>query len=321
LEQSVQSRAPVPATIGQEVPHSWRWVLNEATRVFPPADRRSAFTNAPMGIALTTPAGVLVDANPALCRMLGMAAEVLHGQSVLDLVHPAGQAGAGQAHATLLAEHRQPMRLETRLVHADGEEIPVQVTASWVDGSPAGEPPHLVMIVEDIADRKALEAQLLHRSLHDPLTGLPNRLLFHDRLQHALERGLRADTPTSVLIIDLDDFKTINDTLGHHTGDLVLVAFAERLQTVLRASDTAARLGGDEFGVVCEHTDRAHAELLVGRLRDAFQDPLVVEGTTISVHMSIGIGLAEGGADPAHAHPQVVREADAAMYATKRLQR
>ena len=274
-----------------------------------------------MGIALTTPAGVLVDANPALCRMLGMAAEVLHGQSVLDLVHPAGRAGASQAHATLLADHSQPMRHETRLVHADGQEIPVQVTASWADGNSPGEPPHLVMIVEDITDRKALEAQLLHRSLHDPLTGLPNRLLFHDRLQHALERGSREHTPTSVLIIDLDDFKTINDTLGHPTGDLVLVAFAERLQTVLRASDTAARLGGDEFGVVCEHTDRAHAELLVGRLRDALQDPLIVEETTIPVHMSIGIGLAEGGADPTHAHQQVVREADAAMYVTKRHQR
>ena len=317
----MQSRAPIPATIARALPHSWRWVLNEATGVFPPADRRSAFTNAPMGIALTTPAGVLVDANPALCRMLGMAAEVLHGRSVLDLVHAAGQVGAAQAHATLLVDHSQPMRHETRLVHADGQEIPVQVTASWVDGDSAGEPPHLVMIVEDITDRKALEAQLLHRSLHDPLTGLPNRLLFHDRLQHALERGSREDTPTSVLIVDLDGFKIINDTLGHHIGDLVLVAFAERLNTVLRASDTAARLGGDEFGVVCEHTDRAHAELLVGRLRDAFRDPLVVEGTTIPVHMSIGIGLVEGGADSAHAHQQVVREADDAMYATKRLQR
>jgi diguanylate cyclase (GGDEF)-like protein/PAS domain S-box-containing protein len=274
-----------------------------------------------MGIALTTPAGVLVDVNPALCRMLRTAAAVLHGRSVLDLVHSADHAAASKAHARLLADHSQPMRHETRLVYADGQEIPVQVTASWVEGNPAGEPPHLVMIVEDITDRKALEAQLLHRSLHDPLTGLPNRLLFHDRLQHALERGLREQTPTCVLIIDLDGFKTINDTLGHHTGDLVLVAFAERLQTVLRASDTAARLGGDEFGVVCEHTDRAHAELLVGRLRDAFQDPVVVEETTISLTLSIGIGLVEGGADPATAHQRVVRDADDAMYAAKRRQR
>jgi len=272
-----------------------------------------------MGVALTTPAGVLVDANPALCRMLGMAAEVVHGRSVLDLVHSAGQRSASEAHATLLAEHGQPMRHETSLMHADGHEIPVQVTASWVEGDPAGHPPHLVMIVEDITDRKTFEAQLLHRSLHDPLTGLPNRLLFHDRLRHALERGFREHTPTCVLIIDLDGFKTINDTLGHHTGDLVLVAFAERLQTVLRASDTAARLGGDEFSVVCERTDRASAELLVRRLRAAFGDPLLVEGTTIALNMSIGIGSVEGGADPAPAYQQVIRTADDAMYATKKL--
>jgi diguanylate cyclase (GGDEF)-like protein/PAS domain S-box-containing protein len=274
-----------------------------------------------MGVGLTTPAGVLVDANPALCQILGMTAEVVHGRSVLDLVHPAGRTAASGAHARLLADHSQPMRHETRLVHADGHEIPVQVTASWADEDRVGQPPHLVMIVEDITDRKILEAQLLHRSLHDPLTGLPNRLLFHDRLRHALERGFREHTPTCVLIIDLDGFKTINDTLGHHTGDLVLVAFAERLQTVLRASDTAARLGGDEFSVVCEHTDRASAELLVQRLRAAFGDPLIVGETTIALDMSIGIGSVEGGADPAPAHDQVVREADDAMYATKKAKR
>jgi diguanylate cyclase (GGDEF)-like protein/PAS domain S-box-containing protein len=276
------------------------------------------FINAPMGVALTTPAGVVVDANPALCRMLGMATEILHGRSVLDLVHAAGHAGANEAHAQLLADPTQPMRHETRLLRADGAEIPVQVTASWVDGDPAVEPPHLVMIVEDITDRKELEAQLLHRSLHDPLTGLPNRLLFRDRLQHALERGFREQTSTCVLIIDLDEFKTINDTLGHHTGDLVLVCFAERLQSVLRASDTAARLGGDEFSVVCEHTDRDRAELLVRRLRDALHEPVIIGETTISVDMSIGIGAVVGGADPGLAYEQVVREADAAMYAAKR---
>jgi diguanylate cyclase (GGDEF)-like protein/PAS domain S-box-containing protein len=272
-----------------------------------------------MGVALTTSAGLLVDTNSALCRMLGIAAEELHGQSVLDLVHPAGRAGASEAHATLLADHSQPMRHETRLVRADGQEVQVQVTASWVDGDPAGSPPHLVVIIEDITDRKALEAQLLHRSLHDSLTGLPNRLLFHDRLQHALERGFREHTPTCVLVIDLDGFKTINDTFGHHTGDLVLIAFAERLQTVLRASDTAARLGGDEFSVVCEHTDRASAELLVRRLCAAFGGPLQVGGTTLALDMSIGIGSVDGGVDPAHAYDQVVREADDAMYASKKL--
>ena len=134
------------------------------------------------------------------------------------------------------------------------------------------------MIVEDITERKALEAQLVHRSMHDPLTGLANRLLFQDRLWHALERGHRERTPTCVLIIDLDGFKKINDELGHPMGDLVLVSFAERLRSVLRASDTAARLGGDEFSIVCENTEDADAEVLAARLRTTVTEPLELGG-------------------------------------------
>ena len=171
------------------------------------------------------------------------------------------------------------MRHETRLMRADGSEVPVQVTASWVERHAEGQPAHLVMIVEDITERKALEAQLVHRSMHDPLTGLPNRLLFQDRLWHALERGRRESTPTCVLIIDLDGFKAINDELGHPMGDLVLVSFAERLRSVLRASDTAARLGGDEFSIVCENTEPADAEVLAERLRASVTEPLPLSGT------------------------------------------
>jgi len=174
-----------------------------------------------------------------------------------------------------------------------------------------------VMIVEDITERKALEAQLVHRSLHDPLTGLPNRLLFQDRLWHALERGRRENTPTCVLITDLDGFKAVNDELGHPMGDLVLVTFAERLRAVLRASDTAARLGGDEFSIVCENTEPADAEVLAERLRASVTEPLSLSGTTVSVGLSIGIGSVAGGDHPGDVYERVVREADDAMYADK----
>jgi diguanylate cyclase (GGDEF)-like protein/PAS domain S-box-containing protein len=283
----------------------------------PSADRRSAFANAPMGVALTTPAGVLVDANPALCAMAGHTPEELHGHSVLDLVHPDVVSAAAEAHASWIAEPTRPLRHETRLLRADGVEIPVQVTASWVAEDPEGLAAHLVMIVEDITERKALEAQLVHRSLHDPLTGLPNRLLFQDRLWHALERGRRENTPTCVLITDLDEFKAINDELGHPMGDLVLVTFAERLRSVLRASDTAARLGGDEFSIVCENTEPADAEVLAERLRASVTEPLSLSGTTVSVGLSIGIGSVAGGDHPGDVYERVVREADDAMYADK----
>jgi diguanylate cyclase (GGDEF)-like protein/PAS domain S-box-containing protein len=289
----------------------------EGVNGLPPADRRSAFANAPMGIALTTPGGVLVDANPALCAMLGRPASELHGRSVLDQIHPEVATAAREAHASLVAAPSRPMRHETRLLRSDGTDLPVQVTASWVEETEDGQAAHLVMIVEDITERKTLEAQLVHRSLHDPLTGLPNRLLFQDRLWHALERGRRENTPTCVLIADLDGFKAINDELGHPMGDLVLVTFAERLRSVLRASDTAARLGGDEFSIVCENTEPADAEILADRLRHTVTEPLQLSGRTVTIGLSIGIGSVAGGLEPGEVYEGVVREADDAMYADK----
>jgi len=290
--------------------------VSDVHGALPPADRRSAFSNAPMGVALTTPAGVLVDANAALATMLGRSAEDLHGSSVLDLVAPEAADAAREAHGRIATNRGRPMRLETRLVRSDGTTLPTQVTASLVAES-AGQAAHMVLIVEDITDRKALEDELVHRSLHDQLTGLPNRFLFQDRLRHALERGHRDDTPTCVLIIDLDSFKAINDELGHPMGDAVLVAFADRLRAVLRASDTAARLGGDEFSIVCENTEPTDADVLAERLRTSITEPLSLHGKQVPVGISIGVGSTPGGEEPDLAYERVVREADDAMYLDK----
>ncbi len=273
--------------------------MTNAMGTLPPADRRSAFANAPMGIVLATPSGLLVDVNPAFAGMLGRTAEAYS-----ELVH-----------------RRRTMRHETRLVRRDGSVVPVQVTSSWVEGTPDGDPPHVVAIIEDITERKALEAALVHRSLHDPLTGLPNRILFGDRLRHALERGHRERTPTCLLGIDLDGFKEINDQHGHPVGDEVLVAVADRLRSVLRSSDTAARVGGDEFSIVCENSERADAEALAQRLQHTVTEPLQVDGVVIPLGMSVGIGTVAGGTDPELAYELLIREADDAMYADKATRR
>jgi diguanylate cyclase (GGDEF)-like protein/PAS domain S-box-containing protein len=286
----------------------------------PPADLRSAFHNAPMGVALVAPDGTLADVNPALCVLVGRSATELRGSSVFALVHPDDAPAAAEARAELEVRPDRPMRVEVRLVRADGTPVQVQVTASWVDEGDAGHA-HMVVFLEDITERKTLEAQLLHRSLHDPLTGLPNRLLFRDRLLHALERGARERTPTCVLVVDLDGFKAVNDEHGHAIGDQVLVAVAERLISGMRASDTAARLGGDEFAVVCENTDRPDAEVLAGRLRAAIREPFVLGTTTVRLGTSIGIGHVAGGAEPEQVVERVVREADDAMYAEKSARR
>ena len=124
-----------------------------------------------------------------------------------------------------------------------------------------------------------------------------------------------------MLITDLDGFKAVNDELGHPMGDLVLVTFAERLRSVLRASDTAARLGGDEFSIVCENTEPADAEILAERLRTTVTEPLSLSGTPVQVGLSIGIGAVPGGEDPGNVYERVVREADDAMYRDKELRR
>ena len=284
----------------------------------PPADRATAFANAPMGVALLDASGRLVDANRFLERMLGRPLAELRGRSILDLIHPEDVPSELETRAWSGIPGR-PLRYECRLLHADGQAVPVQTTSSWTEPEEGGHQPHIVVFIEDITDRKALEAELVYRSLHDPLTGLPNRSLFRDRLLHALERGRREHTATCVLVVDLDGFKGINDRHGHPMGDLALVTFAERLTSVLRASDTAARLGGDEFGIVCENTDRPDAEVLADRLRAAAREPLRLDDVAIALGMSIGIGSVPPGAeaDPEEVFERVVRAADDAMYADK----
>jgi diguanylate cyclase (GGDEF)-like protein/PAS domain S-box-containing protein len=283
----------------------------------PPADRASAFANAPVGVALATPDAVLIEGNAALGTLLGRSSADLRGTSLFDLVHPEDRPAARDACEAARLRTDRSGRSECRLVRAEGSTVPVQITASWVDEETGAAGAHLVMIIEDITERKELEAQLVYRSLHDPLTGLPNRTLFRDRLLHALERGHREQTPTCVLIVDLDEFKAINDRHGHPSGDVVLVTFAERLISVLRASDTAARLGGDEFAIVCENTERPEAEVLADRLRSTMREPLPLDGGAVSLGISVGIGSVTGGADPEEAYEQVVRAADKAMYGDK----
>jgi diguanylate cyclase (GGDEF)-like protein/PAS domain S-box-containing protein len=167
----------------------------------------------------------------------------------------------------------------------------------------------------ELAARRHAEAELAHQATHDPLTGLPNRMLLQDRLGQAvahLERGTRA---VAVLLLDLDRFKVVNDSLGHAVGDKILISVAERLLAAVRPGDTVARLGGDEFVVVC---DDLHGELdavgLADRIGDAFAEPFTVEDHSLSVHASIGIAMAR---DESSSPEALLRDADSVMYMAK----
>lgn len=171
----------------------------------------------------------------------------------------------------------------------------------------------LVGLVSDIKRRKTLETELSHLAFHDSLTGLPNRALFHDRLENALRRAGRRSEPLVVVMIDMDGFKGINDSMGHHVGDAVLVEMARRIQASLRASDTCGRLGGDEFGILIEEADRAIAMKAVERLYEELLPPFVFEESELFLQASSGIAVAGGGED----NDALLRNADSAMYAAK----
>ena len=172
----------------------------------------------------------------------------------------------------------------------------------------------IVVTMRDVTARKRLEGELKQRALRDDLTGLANRALFMDRLEHALLRLQRAPTTIAVVFVDLDDFKAVNDGLGHAAGDALLVAVAERLQRCLRPSDTIARLGGDEFAVLLDDIDGREAALLTSeRLLETLQMPVPIGDLAVNVPASIGIAVVDQPASP----ESLMRDADIALYRAK----
>jgi diguanylate cyclase (GGDEF)-like protein/PAS domain S-box-containing protein len=166
----------------------------------------------------------------------------------------------------------------------------------------------------DVTERRRLEQELTHRAFHDVLTGLPNGALFRDRLAHAIERTRRHRSGLAVLFCDLDNFKTVNDGLGHTAGDRLLVAVTERLRGCLRVADTAARLGGDEFAVLLEDTSRGDALRVAERLVEAMREAFTVSQVEVAIGVSVGVAFYAPGMDA----DQLMRNADLAMYAAKR---
>ena len=210
-------------------------------------------------------------------------------------------------------------RWEYRLLARDGRVVWVIDDEAVVSRDADGRATMVQGILVDISDRKDLEEQLRHQALHDPLTGLPNRVLFVDRLSHALVRR-GASGGVAVLFVDLDEFKAINDTLGHAAGDELLRMVAERLTTVLRAEDTACRLGGDEFAFLLEDAPRERVLSVAERILAALADPFEIGGHAAILSASIGVAI--GGGTPSTAASgetadELLRDADTAMYAAK----
>jgi diguanylate cyclase (GGDEF)-like protein/PAS domain S-box-containing protein len=175
----------------------------------------------------------------------------------------------------------------------------------------------IVLNARDISERKAFEEQLAHQAFHDPVTNLPNRALFVERVRHAISRARRESGDLGVIFLDIDDFKTINDSLGHGAGDTALIDVAKRLSASIRTSDTAARFGGDEFVVLLEDLDGTETAVEVAeRILEDLRQPLMVAGKELVVRGSIGISILEGSSTASA--DELIRDADAAMYIAKR---
>jgi diguanylate cyclase (GGDEF)-like protein/PAS domain S-box-containing protein len=238
----------------------------------------------------------------------------------------------GRQLGTLLAqvgsEHRPPGEAGLRLgdlahyegqgvcemqgLRRNGESFPVEIQVAAI------ERPHRrthICTIRDITDRKAAESRILHHATHDHLTGLPNRSLFHSRLDAALAEARRSGERLAVMYLDLDRFKNINDDLGHPMGDALLAAAAERLRRHLRTTDTVARLGGDEFIFVFPRVERIENALQIGhKIVEAMRTPFELLGHRLHVTASVGISLCPDHGDR---EEQLLKHADIALYQAK----
>jgi diguanylate cyclase (GGDEF)-like protein/PAS domain S-box-containing protein len=243
----------------------------------------------------------------AVGPMLGYEPAELEGAKLTDWLDP-----ADRPLLMALCTTRRHATQELRLRHRDGELRTFEARATSLMDHPAWE--GIVLNIWDVSERKELEERLRHQAFHDALTGLPNRALFADRVAHALARAQRSSETIAVLLIDLDDFKSINDSLGHGVGDQLLIEVAARLDSSVRGADTVARLGGDEFAVILEdNKSAADAATSAQRILAAFSIPVQLEGRSFPIAASVGIARSDTGASA----DELVRDADVAMYMAK----
>jgi diguanylate cyclase (GGDEF)-like protein/PAS domain S-box-containing protein len=277
----------------------------------------AVFDASAVGMALTDLDGRFLRVNDGFCDLLGYDRGTLTaGMALSDVTHPDDESpDRADRRATFDDDGADGYRVEKRYIHADGG-IVWAVANVTVMRDDEGRPVHLLGLVQETTESKRLQADLARRALEDPLTGLANRTLLDDRLRVALARAGRHGSLTGVLFLDLDGFKAINDRHGHHVGDELLKAVAERLRAVLRPADVVARLGGDEFVAICEELaglEEAHA--IASRVEVAIAAPVETAAGPLVVHASVGLALAEAARDADAG--ELIRRADEAMYRAK----
>ena len=289
--------------------------LEETARVFRQSEERfrSLVQNNADVILIVSEDGRLTYQSPAAETAWGYSSDELVGQPIATLIHPGDTAAFQEISTQLLRTPRSTGSSEIRLRTKDGgwRTATLILTNLLHEPGVAG----LVATAHDITERKAFEEQLTQQAFHDSLTGLPNRLLFRDRLDQALARSSRRHGDTGLLFLDLDHFKQINDSLGHGVGDELIKQAAHRLSECVHGEDTVARLGGDEFVILLDYlTDETEAVSLADRILARFGEPFRFAGKDYVVSISIGIVTRSADHDGAE---NMLRDADIAMYRAK----
>ena len=275
----------------------------------------ASFTNAAIGMAIAQTDGVVLQVNRALCELTGQPEGALVGKPFASLLH-AGDAPLLRRQADqVLAKPEEAFSMELRVIGADGDDIWVALhCAQFADPSGSGQA--LIYQLHDITSRHLAEKRLQHIAYHDDLTDLANRNCFRERLEVAVERS--ASTPTArftVLFLDLDRFKLVNDSMGHLAGNLLLAEVARRLLACARPNDLVARLGGDEFAILIEDSPDNDAGMrLAQRVLEALKQPTTLNNTELVPVASIGITTSDLGYRTVD---EVLRDADLAMYEAK----
>jgi diguanylate cyclase (GGDEF)-like protein/PAS domain S-box-containing protein len=256
----------------------------------------------------------LLRVNDAMADMLGYTREELEGRTIAQITHPDDRAADLVAMARFQTKQTLSFTTEKRYLHADGHAIWVQLQSSMV-AADDGPRKYVISQMLDITERRAAEERLTFLALHDPLTGLANRRLLLDRLSVALARTPRSGRKVAVLYLDLDRFKTVNDSLGHDHGDQLLLQASARLSELVREADTLCRLGGDEFVLVADDLAGPDEALVIARrIQESFNKPFDLPGgIRVSVTASVGVALGAAATDP----KTLLRHADEAMYQAK----
>jgi diguanylate cyclase (GGDEF)-like protein/PAS domain S-box-containing protein len=275
---------------------------------------RGIFANAPFGIMLVDMKGRIFQANRTAAELLAYDEQHMFGIHISRLVPADDRPALKDAFTEMSAAQRKTDRAERRMMCQNGLEIWTNFHVV-LQHNAAGEPQYYIVQIADITDIKRNQERMEQMAFYDTLTNLANRRLFHDRLEHAIEHAQRTNRPGALLYLDLDNFKRVNDTLGHQVGDHLLREVASRLQQCVRAEDTVGRTGGDEFTVLlAEINTPADAGTVAQKILNHLREPIDVSGHPLIITTSIGITVLPGDSSDPNV---LMRNADLAMYKAK----